>query len=429
MKKQPVVFLLIGLVLLFAGLGGCIVEHSPDNSQIMTMGLGDIQEFIVERSPSNKDVRIQWYISTGFKPSLTYNGLALKSSTQDEHSTFEFRADPAGENVSNKVDVVCRLHVYYETDNPYGIGYYRIDERRWPIEIVQAPPVWYGNYFVDNERDMLFLKENGYEDITNNLVIQGDTLTHVDALDGIRNVGGYVYITETPLLRNINGLSGLETVGECLYVYRNQRLEHLQGLKNLRSIGSTIHVEENDRLKHLEGLGGVSSIDTLNIWRNKSLVNLKGLGNLTEIHHLSISSNRQLASLDGLNNVSAIESLLLNQNDSLDSLDGLNQVTSMDRLFIMENEALSGLAGLANLVFIDFKLQISENKNLASLGLDSLSSVGRNSEGLVGSRFTITDNGGLCTYLAEDLRDQVVIFGGSEDEVVWIEHNKACERP
>jgi hypothetical protein len=102
------------------------------------------------------------------------------------------------------------------------------------------------------------------------------------------------------------------------------------------------------------------------------------------------------------------------------TIEGLNNLTTVGGLYIKGND-LYNLSGLNNLTTVNGDLMINQFYHgfLTALGLNSLCSVK--------GAFTIIGQF-LCTYLVEDLRDQVIGclgIGGAVD----IHGNKTCVEP
>jgi hypothetical protein len=125
-----------------------------------------------------------------------------------------------------------------------------------------------------------------------------------------------------------------------------------------------------------------------------------------------------LADLEAFRGYSSITGNLFFDQSYLTNLDGLSSLTSIGgNLEIYDNDALTNLDGLSNLTSIGGKLHIDDNDALITLNMDSLNFVFAN--------FQISRNIELCSYLAEDLRDQVMAGGGIGGSIE-IADNKNC---
>lgn len=127
--------------------------------------------------------------------------------------------------------------------------------------------------------------------------------------------------------------------------------------------------------------------------------------------------------IEGLNNLTTVDgSLYVIYFDDTTSLAGLDNLTTVGELDIESNRYMTNLSGLQKLTRVEGDLMIDGSwlANLTSLGLDSLC--------FVKGDFNITYNRYLCTYLVEDLRDQVIACQGIGG-AVNIQGNKACVNP
>jgi len=204
------------------------------------------------------------------------------------------------------------------------------DSRLWNVRISQDPPIWEGNYLIEENTDMENL--NDFTEVTGQLGIVGfDTLVDLEPLSNLTSVGG-------------------------LYIVNNGSLINLTGLEGLMSVGGLI-IDDNDSLTTLTGLDSITSVSG----------------------SISIGSE-----------------------------------------FGTGNGALINLEALNNISSVDGYIEIIQNDSLSSLTMESLESVGED--------FTIHDNFNLCTYLAEDLRNQVIAGGGIGGEIN-ISGNKDCSSP
>jgi len=204
-------------------------------------------------------------------------------------------------------------------------------------------------------------------------------------------------------------------------------LPDLEAFRGYTSITRTLTIEYTSNLRNLKGLECLTSAGRhIAIENNDLLESLEGLDNLTSSGGFEVSNNPNLLSLDSLKNFTSITGgkLVVQNNNSLKNLEGLNNLTSISggaSVSIVDNDVLENLSGLNNLITIDGWLQIVNNDALPVLGLTSLYSVEFSGVGA----FVIEDNDELCTYLAEDLRDQVQDGGGIGGNID-ISGNKSC---
>jgi len=265
-------------------------------------------------------------------------------------------------------------------------------DRVTQLEALQS--IWRGDYTIRYPSDLEAFR--AYTSITGSLSIENSYLTSLEGLESLTKIGGGLIIHDNNSLTSLEGLNNIISVGGRLQIYDNNSLTSLQALKNIASVGWDLQIYNNDSLTSLEGLNNIVSLRGLQIERNDSITSLQAFNNLT--------------SVDGF--------VIIHGNDSLTSLQGLNNIISvLGYLQIKENDSLTSLQGLNRLTLIDGYLDIDNNFSLISLGLDNLSAVRGN--------FSIYYNFGLCTYLAEELKDQVLAREGIGGEIS-IYGNKDC---
>lgn len=233
-----------------------------------------------------------------------------------------------------------------------------------------------GNCFVVQNENLVNL--NGLDSLTSiggSLSIQKNSgLISLSGLENLETIGKDLFIWLNPLISNINGLESLQSIGEELHISSIDSLVNLSGLDNLTYIGETIVIKGNHSLVSISELGNISSlIDYLRIEYNYSLPSLSGLENLIFVEQVvSISDNASLTSLNGLQNLEYVGSTLeINNNDSLTSLNGLDNLESIGGLWINDNKALSSISALSNLTYLT-GIHFTNNASLTSLsGLEN----------------------------------------------------------
>ncbi len=404
------------LLVLSASLSGCIITSaSPDPNEVVYMNQGESRTFRVEGPAESGLMRYTWEV---YGIELTYG--------RDHGQEFVFRAEDASE-IINKVELTCFLE--QSRLDPFGNwGWARIGSKTWIIKFPQDPPIWKGDYIIEDQEDILLL--NGFTEVTGDLNIIGELflsgpplpkVTSLESLNQLKTIGGDLYIEDTAL-SDLQGLNILSSVGGDVNIIHNFRLTNLKGLDSLESIGGNLIIRNTlmvilDPTKSLDGLGGLLSVGgNLEISSNDALTILNGLNNLMSVGgSLSILGNDRLTSLTELNNLTSIGGdLQIRGNYALTSLAPLSKLVSIPGdLEIAGNDSLTSLTGLNNITTIGGDLNIGVysnliggymgNNSLTSLKLDSLLSVDRN--------FRIRGNVILPTFLIEDLRDSVTISG------------------
>jgi len=90
----------------------------------------------------------------------------------------------------------------------------------------------------------------GCTQITGDVIIQGNTITSLDGLNGITHIGGRLQIIIADNLTNVDGLSSLVSIGTFIDIYLNDSLTDLSGLANVvfgPGFGSIV-IEANSNL-------------------------------------------------------------------------------------------------------------------------------------------------------------------------------------
>jgi hypothetical protein len=342
MKSSRLIVLgILGLVLA-VGLTGCkIISASPDPDQVIEMRPGEKMIFKV-KGPVNTGLTFcEW---ESHRCCGQYEILA------DGVNQIEFSVNPSSE-AANKITITA-VSYYKYFDPLYMHPWFDIeaDRREWTIRILQgAPPVWQGDYCIEDSTDMQLLK--GYTKVTGTLRINDRNIKNLEGLKNLASVGGLV-IEHCDTLTSLYGLENITSLGGILFIWGNKLLTSLTGLENLTLVGGALWIED--------------------------------------CHALT----------------------------SLTSLENLTSVGG--DLYINWNNALTNLAGLENIRSVGGDLGIMNNDALKSLGMAALQNVG--------SHFLIYSNPMLCSFFAEELRDQVLSGGGIGGQIE-IEGNKDCTTP
>lgn len=374
---------LVGMAIAI-GLSGCIISASPNPLAIVEMRPGETKLFEVKGPVNTSMTRCVWSVGRMDNESISNPEYSEEVKVLGDVNKFEFTADPNGEK-TNRIRITCSYWSYQYIVpifcpqmpcKPYWDWVF-VNSVSWDIRILQdIAPVWQGNYFIENSRDVELLKN--YTAVAGSLVISGK-------------------------VKSLKGLESLTLIGRTLSVsgsYKKTLMTNLSGLQNIRSVGGDLQIDSNEALKSLSGLQNIQSIGgDLEILRNTSLTDL--------------------SSLDGLMSVGG--DLNFMYNDALTSLAGLENITSINgSLYIYDNNALANLSGIQNLTSIEMALCIRNNCALTSLGMTGLKRIG--------SWFDIYNNPMLCTSFAEEFMNQVLVGGGIGGER-RIEGNKDCTTP
>ena len=406
------------VMLVMAGLTGCnqegaITDASPDPDVVITLGLDDRADFSVDGTAPARS-RYMWFRDDPYGSQQVGNG-----------SSFNFELSELN---TNRILIRCELQVFgIDAGARPVLGWHTRDERQWRIRVAQDPPVWQGTYILDSQTELDILSE--FSAVTDQLLILNTDLASLEDLSGLTAIGGTLRIHATSGVTDLDGLQNVTSVGGDLFIYNNTALVSLDGLHNITAISGNMELHGNDALHDLTGLRSLASVGGhVSMYHNDMLPNLSGLGSLASIGGiLEIVEHAGITSLDGLGSGLTIidGNLSIIENSALRDVEALHHITRVDGdLMIVGNDALTTLTGLRTLVSIGESLYIDHNGALTSLGLDALDSVGNNTV-WYRNDFLISANPELCTYLAEDLRDQVRAGEGIGGRVE-IRANKDC---
>jgi len=99
------------------------------------------------------------------------------------------------------------------------------------------------------------------------LIIGNLALGNVDGLSGVLTVGRQLMVSQNPLLADVAGFGSLESAGlaatpllQAVWIADNETLTDLDGLSSLREIGNGLLINGNAALTRIQGLHGVTSV-------------------------------------------------------------------------------------------------------------------------------------------------------------------------
>ena len=160
--------------------------------------------------------------------------------------------------------------------------------------------------YLSSQAEVNAFKTNyGCVSMTGSLVINGSTITNLDSLHLLEEVG-------------------------ALHI-QNTSLVNLEELSSLHRISGLLVIDYNANLTSLNGLEDVAKVGELTIYSNNSLTSLSGLDGLRVVEGQAwISENAVLQNLSGLNLLDSVRNrLLIDDNDLLFNLEGLNNLSSV----------------------------------------------------------------------------------------------------
>ncbi len=153
--------------------------------------------------------------------------------------------------------------------------------------------------------------------ITNDLLIDGATVSDLSPLSHITTVGGSLSILGADALTNLSGLNSLTSVGQNLQINSCTGLTSLSGLNGLKRVGSYFILEFNGVLTSLNDLSELNTVEELYIDNNNALSSLDGLNKLSSVGYLTLYNNRALNSIGGLTNLTIKRGMTIYSNISL----------------------------------------------------------------------------------------------------------------
>ena len=213
--------------------------------------------------------------------------------------------------------------------------------------------------------------------LSGSLSISGDDITDLSGLGQItacKNLG----ISNNLILQNTNGLnpnlvlSYVPGSGNSFGISNNTALIEITGLENLVNAAdyeSNFGISDNPMLTSIAGVpNSFNAQDFMYITNNDALTSLIGIENYGGGTLLSISDNDALIDLTGVGSNSA-EIVIIRNNNALESLNGSELLGFDDYLYIEDNQNLSDISAIYAGSYVDDRLIIRNNPNLAACSL------------------------------------------------------------
>lgn len=152
--------------------------------------------------------------------------------------------------------------------------------------------------------------------IDGEITISGNVnLVDFTGLNSLTNISGIEASGSSPAFRisfnnslsSLNGLEGIGDIGTGLIITNNINLVSLNGLNNLTTINGNFYIQENSQIQSLTGINNLISVDGgLTILGNENLESLEGIESLVQINKpLFITANESLTSISALSNLEA----------------------------------------------------------------------------------------------------------------------------
>ncbi len=244
---------------------------------------------------------------------------------------------------------------------------------------------------------------NNCSSIIGDLTINGADIENLNALIGLQNISGSLFIEDNENLADISGLANVESISSNLYIINNDKLININAISKLTSIGTILWIEANENLLFIDGLseelnvGGaivikdnpnfqyldnLSSVNSANIdiRNNQSMYRINGLQGLTTVSgSVTILNNSALIDINGFSALKNIGAhLILQGNDSLKSFNGFSELANINGYAnVFNNSNLENVDGLSGLNTIGQYLRIQHNNLLTDIsGLENLTNLG-----------------------------------------------------
>lgn len=250
-------------------------------------------------------------------------------------------------------------------------------------------------------------------------------LINLSGIESLRVINQNLYVgfhwgISNPLLESLTGLEGLKIIGGELYLSWNPLIPHLNPLMNLDSIGGSLTIRYNTNLSTCDALSICNYLSSpnsrVNIYENKAGCN----------HPYEISNHCGFA-MDCLPygnyfffNQTDIDSFAFYypgckklegsvwiQGD-MTNLHGLNMIQKVGLLFLRDVFLLTDLSGLDSLTTISSSAFIGMATATGNLSLNSLS--GLNNLDTIGESLYIIDNPVLTDISALDSLDGTTLI-------------------
>lgn len=227
--------------------------------------------------------------------------------------------------------------------------------------------------------------------VTNHLVIRSTRLTSLDALSGLRYVGGYMSLSDNEELENVDALAGLETI-TAGFGLRNSPLVARVAFPAIKRLESFIYVGpmfpgsfyladlpklQTVLLPQLESTtAGVTIVGSSELADDALTLDFGALRQVGAA--IELSTLPQLRSIAGFGSLERIEGpLKLAELERLESLVGLERLETVDGFISIHGlDALTNLDAFSALKKVDQGLGIGSNPLLSTISLPSLTTLG-----------------------------------------------------
>lgn len=169
-----------------------------------------------------------------------------------------------------------------------------------------VPPVFKGGVFLGNQQQVNEFGSHHYNEITQNLRINGFEVFDLTPLKDLKKVGGVVEIEHTTI-QTVDGLKNLEFIGDFLRLYNNKEILDINSLQKLTHIGGDLLFFSNTKLEVINGLKNVSGFTGAFQVEGSKIKHVNILNDAKRLKNLYFGFNPELLIIEGLDNVTVID--------------------------------------------------------------------------------------------------------------------------
>ncbi len=286
-------------------------------------------------------------------------------------------------------------------------------------DIVDLDPIWVngmqagnnstvsGNVIVQNCNSLTTLQGlDGILEIGGNYRIVNNGALNIYFTLGLLSIGGDLIYENNGSITVLDHYPNLTTIGNNFYIRNNPSLTTFNTFESLTEIGGQFRLDDNDALTDFTVLNSVQTIGgLLDVARNDNLVSFTGLTDLQSTGGwISFYNNAALTTVNTFNQlVTAGNGIRFDKNNNLGTIPEFSSLESCNgHLWILEADNLASISGFPNLINVSEQVSIRYNDNLIDIsGFDQLTTVN--------SDVRISNNSQLVTL---DALDQLSTIGG-----------------
>ena len=243
----------------------------------------------------------------------------------------------------------------------------------------------------------------GCEIITGDLILgtNDNDITDISNLSGVQSVEGTFYVRGTKLT-DLSALN-IEKVFQGVDIEANPLLTSINIFNELERT-NTISIRLNPQLKQINGFQNLKRVERLVIGGNENLVEITAFSALELVYSLTFSGNNAIKQLNSFPELATCTAqVVIRQNQALESM-VFPQLKETAIVIIQDNPNLTTV-GKFKYLNISFFLNIQENLALTDCCFLTNLVDDDFDNGYVGGTITVKDNGGMCSTIAEILKN------------------------